>query len=247
MYASRFGYVNPGITGVGFEFIVIAAVVIGGVSINGGVGSVLGRCSGCILLGMVNVALPMLGVSGFWQAAIYGAVILIALIDRPHRARSAASPRRSSSRGPRHDRRRAPRPARRAGRRPGPAALAGAAGAPRDRHADPADRRDPGREPTCRRSSRTSLHPRELDLLHGIRAGRAGADHGDHLGRDRPVAGRDDGAVGLRLRRPPSRPGCRSGSRCSSGLADRRRARAPSTPGWWSGCSCRRSSPPSAR
>ena len=43
IYASRFGYVNPGITGVGFEFTVIAAVVIGGVSINGGVGSVLGH------------------------------------------------------------------------------------------------------------------------------------------------------------------------------------------------------------
>lgn len=83
MYASRFGYVNPGITGVGFEFTVIAPIVIGGVSINGGVGSVGGTVLGVILLGTVSVALPILGVSGFWQQAIYGAVILIALvIDR---------------------------------------------------------------------------------------------------------------------------------------------------------------------
>ncbi|BCP51428.1 sugar ABC transporter permease [Kaistia sp. 32K] len=83
IYAARFGYVNPGITGVGFEFTVIAAVVIGGVSINGGVGSVLGTVLGVLLLGSVQVALPILGVSGFWQNAIYGAIILIALvIDR---------------------------------------------------------------------------------------------------------------------------------------------------------------------
>ncbi|MCX5568079.1 ABC transporter permease [Kaistia nematophila] len=83
IYAARFGYVNPGITGVGFEFTVIAAVVIGGVSINGGAGSVLGTVLGVLLLGSVQVALPILGVSGFWQNAIYGGIILIALvIDR---------------------------------------------------------------------------------------------------------------------------------------------------------------------
>jgi rhamnose transport system permease protein len=83
LYAARFGYVNPGITGVGFELTVIAAVVIGGTSINGGAGSVPGTVLGVLLLGAVNVALPTLGVSGFWQNAIYGAIILLALvIDR---------------------------------------------------------------------------------------------------------------------------------------------------------------------
>ena len=92
LYASRFGYVNPGITGVGFEFTVIAAVVIGGVSINGGVGTVAGTVAGVILLGMVNVALPILGVSEFWQSAIYGAVIIAALlIDRSVRLNGLAS------------------------------------------------------------------------------------------------------------------------------------------------------------
>jgi rhamnose transport system permease protein len=80
IYAARFGYVNPGITGVGFEFTVIAAVVIGGVSINGGVGSVAGTVLGVLLLGAVQVALPILRVSGFWEEAIYGAVIVVALI-----------------------------------------------------------------------------------------------------------------------------------------------------------------------
>lgn len=91
IYASRFGYVNPGITGVGFEFTVIAAVVIGGVSINGGVGTVAGTVLGVMLLGAVTVALPILGVSAFWQDAIYGAVILVALlIDRSVRRRGLA-------------------------------------------------------------------------------------------------------------------------------------------------------------
>ncbi len=83
MYASRWGFVNPSNTGAGFEFQVIAAVVIGGVSINGGSGSVLGVVLGVLLLGCVAAALPLLGIPGTTQNAIYGAVILVALlIDR---------------------------------------------------------------------------------------------------------------------------------------------------------------------
>lgn len=83
MYASRWGFVNPSNTGNGFEFQVIAAVVIGGVSINGGVGTVAGTVLGVLLLGCVSAALPLLGIPGTTQSAIYGAVILVALlIDR---------------------------------------------------------------------------------------------------------------------------------------------------------------------
>jgi rhamnose transport system permease protein len=83
MYASRWGFVNPSNTGNGFEFQVIAAVVIGGASINGGVGTVLGTVLGVLLLGCVSAALPLLGIPGTTQSAIYGAVILVALlIDR---------------------------------------------------------------------------------------------------------------------------------------------------------------------
>jgi rhamnose transport system permease protein len=92
LYASRWGFVNPSNTGSGFEFQVIAAVVIGGVSINGGVGSVLGVLLGVLLLGCVSAALPLLQIPGTAQSAIYGAVIIIALlIDRSVRQRGIAA------------------------------------------------------------------------------------------------------------------------------------------------------------
>ena len=92
MYASRWGFVNPSNTGNGFEFQVIAAVVIGGVSINGGSGSVLGTVLGVLLLGCVAAALPLLGIPGTTQSAIYGAVILVALlIDRAVRQQGLKS------------------------------------------------------------------------------------------------------------------------------------------------------------
>ncbi len=67
MYASRWGFVNPSNTGNGFEFQVIAAVVIGGVSINGGLGTALGTVLGVLLLGCVAAALPLLGIPGTTQ------------------------------------------------------------------------------------------------------------------------------------------------------------------------------------
>ena len=80
LYASRFGFINPGKTGVGFELTVIAAVVIGGTNIFGGSGRVLGVVLGCLLLGTINVALATLGVAGSWQLAVYGFVILFAIV-----------------------------------------------------------------------------------------------------------------------------------------------------------------------
>jgi len=80
LYASRFGFVNPGETGVGFELTVIAAVVIGGTSMFGGSGSAFGVFIGCLLLAVINVALAVLGVAATWQLAVYGAVILLAAI-----------------------------------------------------------------------------------------------------------------------------------------------------------------------
>jgi len=92
LYASRWGFVNPSNTGAGFEFQVIAAVVIGGVSINGGVGTVMGTVLGVLLLGCVAAALPLLGIPGSTQNAIYGGVILVALIiDQSVRQRGVVS------------------------------------------------------------------------------------------------------------------------------------------------------------
>lgn len=63
----------------GYELTVVAACVIGGVSIGGGVGSVWGAALGVLFIGVINGALPVIQVSPFWQQAIAGAVILISV------------------------------------------------------------------------------------------------------------------------------------------------------------------------
>lgn len=64
----------------GYELTIVAACVIGGVSIAGGIGTVAGALLGAIFLGVVNNALPVIGVSPFWQMAISGAAILLAVV-----------------------------------------------------------------------------------------------------------------------------------------------------------------------
>jgi rhamnose transport system permease protein len=64
----------------GFELTVIAACVIGGVSVAGGSGTVMGVLLGCLFLGVIKNALPLLGVSPFWQMAISGVVIVSAAV-----------------------------------------------------------------------------------------------------------------------------------------------------------------------
>lgn len=64
----------------GFELTIIAACVIGGVSIAGGIGTVGGAILGALFLGVVNNALPVINISPFWQMAISGSAILLAVI-----------------------------------------------------------------------------------------------------------------------------------------------------------------------
>jgi len=64
----------------GFELTIIAACVIGGVSIAGGIGTVGGAVLGALFFGVVNNALPVIGISPFWQMAISGSAILLAVI-----------------------------------------------------------------------------------------------------------------------------------------------------------------------
>jgi len=80
IYISRIGYVNPVVAGAGLEFIAIAAVVIGGTSMRGGVGTTLGTLLGCLLLGIINNAISIIGISGFWQEAIYGFIVILAIV-----------------------------------------------------------------------------------------------------------------------------------------------------------------------
>jgi rhamnose transport system permease protein len=67
-------------TALGFELQVIAACVIGGVSIAGGIGTVIGCVLGALFLGVVKNALPTVGISPFWQMGISGLVIVVAVI-----------------------------------------------------------------------------------------------------------------------------------------------------------------------
>ncbi|MEO6567421.1 MAG: ABC transporter permease [Opitutaceae bacterium] len=65
--------------GVGLELRTIAAVVVGGVSISGGRGNLWGVLAGLLLLSSINPALTYLGVSAFWEKAIQGTIILLAV------------------------------------------------------------------------------------------------------------------------------------------------------------------------
>jgi len=67
------------IAGVGYEFQVITAVVIGGVAIFGGSGSVLGAALGALLLNAINSALVVVNVSSFWSQALAGALLVGAI------------------------------------------------------------------------------------------------------------------------------------------------------------------------
>jgi rhamnose transport system permease protein len=79
LWVSKFASAQSN-TASGYEMNVIAACVIGGVSIAGGEGKVTGLISGVLLYGILENALPMINVSPFWQNAIQGAVILIAVL-----------------------------------------------------------------------------------------------------------------------------------------------------------------------
>ncbi len=79
---SRLDSAQPN-AGMGFELDSIAAVVIGGTSLSGGRGSVLGTVQGALIIGVLNNGLVLLNVSPFWQQVIKGFVILMAvIIDR---------------------------------------------------------------------------------------------------------------------------------------------------------------------
>ncbi len=79
LYVCKYG-VAQGETCTGYEMNVIAACVLGGVSVNGGTGRVPGVLLGAILLGILNNAMPLIHVSSFWQEAIRGLIILLSII-----------------------------------------------------------------------------------------------------------------------------------------------------------------------
>lgn len=79
LVTSRLDSAQPN-AGMGYELDSIAAVVIGGTSLSGGRGSVIGTVQGALIIGVLNNGLVLLNVSPFWQQVIKGAVILLAVI-----------------------------------------------------------------------------------------------------------------------------------------------------------------------
>ncbi|KAB8052637.1 ribose ABC transporter permease [Janthinobacterium rivuli] len=79
MSASRL-YAANGNWGTGYELDAIAAVVLGGTSLMGGVGSVWGTVIGALIIGVMNNGLTILGLSSFWQYVAKGVVIVLAVI-----------------------------------------------------------------------------------------------------------------------------------------------------------------------
>jgi rhamnose transport system permease protein len=79
VFAARYGSVSSG-AGTGIELQAVAAVVIGGVAIFGGSGTVWGAAIGAVLLVTINRALPILGIQDFWQQAVVGALIIGAIV-----------------------------------------------------------------------------------------------------------------------------------------------------------------------
>lgn len=79
LWISRFAVAYVDVAN-GFELQVVAACVIGGISTMGGTGRVVGCLCGALFLGVINNALPIIGISPFWQMAISGAVIVIAVL-----------------------------------------------------------------------------------------------------------------------------------------------------------------------
>ncbi|WP_029074991.1 ABC transporter permease [Kaistia adipata] len=94
----RSGFVQPQVAFDGYEMSAIAAVVIGGASIFGGSGSVLGTLLGAAILGVILAGMTMLGIDAYWQGAVQGFLIIVAISLEYLRQQHAALMQRHSRR-----------------------------------------------------------------------------------------------------------------------------------------------------
>lgn len=78
LLASRMASAQP-TAGTGFELVVIASVILGGISLAGGIGSITGALLGMMILGVLQNGLTLLDVSSFWQDIIRGCLIIMAV------------------------------------------------------------------------------------------------------------------------------------------------------------------------
>ncbi len=77
--SSRIGSGQPGL-GISYELDAIAATVIGGTSLSGGIGTIWGTIVGALIIGVLNNGLDLLNVSAYWQTIVKGSIIVIAVI-----------------------------------------------------------------------------------------------------------------------------------------------------------------------
>ena len=97
LFAARFGTVDAA-AGTGYELNIVAAVVVGGVAVFGGSGTVWGAALGALLLTVIGSSLAVLEINQFWQQAIVGSLILLAIgADRLVAFRVARSLKRRDS------------------------------------------------------------------------------------------------------------------------------------------------------
>ncbi|MDD3365844.1 MAG: ABC transporter permease, partial [Sphaerochaetaceae bacterium] len=78
IFIGRSGFIQPQ-AGIGYEMSSIAAVVIGGTSIYGGSGTVIGTFLGSLLMGLILAGITMLAVNAYWQGVINGLLIILAI------------------------------------------------------------------------------------------------------------------------------------------------------------------------
>lgn len=81
--------------GVAYEFDAITAVVVGGTSLMGGVGTITGTIIGAVIIGVINNILNLLSVSSYWQQIVKGLIILAAVI-LDVKTKTAKSPKKKS-------------------------------------------------------------------------------------------------------------------------------------------------------
>lgn len=85
LIASRFATAQPA-AGTGTEMTIMASVIIGGTSMFGGQGTIIGSALGCILFATIQNVLIVMGISTFWQNLIFGIILLVAIfIDKYRR------------------------------------------------------------------------------------------------------------------------------------------------------------------